>query len=189
MCCYNSLKSYNSNSMKKISHLLIALTLSLGLFAQDSAAQNDFLNELDASVTETQMNELGDEITKTINAVNRSEEFNQRLNEYSIKSLDHRQAVFAWQLFANKLIFVIVMLIVVMGLVLSYLHFKKSLTPGATDANTELEMSASGIKMNSSVIGLIILVLAIAFLYLYLIHVFPINEFNVDTKAVPELAK
>lgn len=175
--------------MKKYSHLLLALTLSLGLFAQDSTEENSFLNELDVTVTEDQVNELEDEITKTINAVNRSEEFNKRLNEYSINSLDHRRQVFAWQLFANKLIFVIVMMIVLMGLLLSYLHFKKSLTPGATDANTELEMSTSGIKMNSSVIGLIILVLAIAFLYLYLIHVFPINEFNVDTKAVPELTQ
>jgi uncharacterized membrane protein len=175
--------------MKKIGHVLLATAISFSLLAQDSTKPNDFLNDADASYAKIQMKEVGDEAKKTLNEIKRSDEFNQRLNEYSIKSLDHRQAVFAWQLFANKLIFVIVMLIVIMGLVLSYLHFKKSLTPGVTDANTELEMSASGIKMNSSVIGLIILVLAIAFLYLYLIHVFPISEFNVDTKAVPELAK
>jgi len=174
--------------MKKLTLLFFATTFMLTVVAQDSI-ENALLDNVTQELVQDQKKELKTDTKKTLNAIKRSEEFNKRLNEYSTKSLDHRQAVFAWQLFANKLIFIVVITIVLMGLFLSYLHFKKSLTPGATDANTELEMSASGIKMNSSVIGLIILVLAIAFLYLYLIHVFPISEFNVDTKAVPELTK
>jgi len=47
------------------------------------------------------------------------------------------------------------------------------------DLNTylknELEVSTSGIKVNSSVLGVIILILSIAFFYLYILYVYPIK--------------
>ncbi len=175
--------------MKKISPLLLALTICLGLFAQ-KATTDTHKEEFETFKANQEIKKYRSDSANTKeNLDSTGDELDERLTKFYISSLDHRQAVFAWQLFASKLIFVVVMLIVISGLLLSYLHFAKSLKPGATDANTNLEMSTSGIKMNSSVIGLIILVLAIAFLYLYLIHVFPINELNIDTKAVPELAK
>ncbi len=166
------------------------LMLLLSFFAISSHAQEeqDILQDFDETVTEEAKEDVIREAEEQTAAFERSAELDQKLNDYAIASLDHRKAVFDWQLFASKLIFIIVMLIVLSGLVLSYMHFYKSLkAPAGEVENTELEMSTSGIKMNSSVIGLIILVLAIAFLYLYLIHVFPINEFNVDTKAIPEI--
>jgi len=114
-----------------------------------------------------------------------SSEVSKKRNEYLVFSLEHRKQVFSWQLQASKWIFVIVMLIVISGLVLSYMHFYKSLkNPASSSDTSNLDMSASGIKMTSSVIGLMILVLAIAFLYLYLLHVFPINEFNIDNSGM-----
>lgn len=173
-------------TFKKIILLVLLLTISIQGFAQ---VEQDILQDFDETVTEDAKQEVIREAEEQTAAFERSAELDQKLNDYAMASLDHRKAVFDWQLFASKLIFIIVMLIVLSGLVLSYMHFYKSLkAPAGEVENTELEMSTSGIKMNSSVIGLIILVLAIAFLYLYLIHVFPINEFNVDTKAIPEIA-
>ncbi len=167
---------------------LLMLLLSFVATSGYAQEEQDILQDFDETVTEDAKEYVMREAEEQTAAFERSAELDQKLNDYAIASLDHRKAVFDWQLFASKLIFIIVMLIVLSGLVLSYMHFYKSLkAPAGEVENTELEMSTSGIKMNSSVIGLIILVLAIAFLYLYLIHVFPINEFNVDTKAIPEI--
>lgn len=172
-------------TLQKVVLMLILSTFTTTGFAQQ---EPDILQDFDETVTEDAKEDVMREAEEQTAAFERSAELDQKLNDYAIASLDHRKAVFDWQLFASKLIFVIVMLIVLSGLILSYMHFYKSLkAPAGEVENTELEMSTSGIKMNSSVIGLIILVLAIAFLYLYLIHVFPINEFNVDTKAIPEI--
>ncbi len=187
--------------MKKI-FTLICFLLFLAFAQAQEKAENNELNSKDVtSEMNSILGEIADELEaeKSSNVKNDSEallesielsqEVKNKISTYQINSLDHRQEVFSWQLKASKWIFAIVMIIVLSGLALSYMHFYKSLKnpPGAEGEKTELEMSTSGIKMNSSVIGLIILVLAIAFLYLYLIHVFPINEFNLDTNAIPDL--
>jgi len=103
-----------------------------------------------------------------------------------------RMNIYNWQLTSAKVIFFVVCAIVVMGLILSYLQFKASNTQtmfklqqstagnttisGNTETgNTKLEISKEGIKIDSAVIGLIILVLSIVFFFLYLKYVFPIQ--------------
>jgi hypothetical protein len=51
---------------------------------------------------------------------------------------------------------------------------KEKAGPEAT--STTLEASATGIKLSSPVLGVIILALSLAFFYLYLVHVYPIEE-------------
>jgi hypothetical protein len=46
----------------------------------------------------------------------------------------------------------------------------------ATVLGTQLEVSAKGVVVNSSVMGVIILALSLAFFYLYLVHVYPIKD-------------
>ena len=41
---------------------------------------------------------------------------------------------------------------------------------------TQLEVSAKGIVVNSSVMGVIILALSLAFFYLYLVYIYPITD-------------
>lgn len=41
---------------------------------------------------------------------------------------------------------------------------------------TQLEISAKGVIVNSSVLGVVILTLSLAFFYLYLVYVYPIND-------------
>jgi len=176
-----------TSNMKKTLLLMLIGLFSLVSFAQDSATDPSIFDEMDEFIQQKTEEETSGDMDAEVAVIEKNQELRLKISEYKMNSLKHREDVFGWQLYASKWIFVIVMLIVLSGLALSYMHFYKSLKApaGAETERTELEMSTSGIKMNSSVIGLIILVLAIAFLYLYLVHVFPINEFNVDTKAIP----
>ena len=48
--------------------------------------------------------------------------------------------------------------------------------PGVNPFDTKLELSAKGVVMNSSVLGVIILGLSLGFFYLYLVFVYPIEH-------------
>lgn len=171
--------------MKKVFTILL-LGISMAIFAQDSAGVDDFFSDVDEQYDNEKKEEARQEVETMDAVIDMTEELIMKQNDYAVYSLEHRKKVFNWQLIAGKIIFVFVMLIVLSGLALSYMHFYKGLKSGEETPGTELEMSTSGVKINSSVIGLVILVLAIAFLYLYLVHVFPINEFNVDSTYIPK---
>ncbi|WP_142714885.1 hypothetical protein [Fodinibius sediminis] len=103
--------------------------------------------------------------------------------EYRVSGFEHRKQVFAWQLFSSKLIFWCVLLLVFSGISFSGIQFYKSIrSEPASDADstgqnlTEFEATASGIKVSSPVLGVIILALSLAFFYLYLVYVHPIRE-------------
>lgn len=111
---------------------------------------------------------------------------NQALINYQLFSLDHRRNVFKWQFYSSIIIFVIVLLIVITGLILSYMHFKRSLNSKA-DSETELEIGSTGLKIKTSIIGIIILVISIVFFYLYLVHVYEIKEIAASSELVGKL--
>lgn len=108
--------------------------------------------------------------------------------EYDISVYKHRRKIFDWQHTSSVLIFWVVILIVLIGLFFSGMQFYISLkrekerikqhseTPESQGNITEFEASLQGIKVSSSVIGIIILVISLAFFYLYLVHVYPVNE-------------
>jgi hypothetical protein len=103
--------------------------------------------------------------------------------EYRVSGFEHRKNVFSWQLVSTKLIFFGVLLMVFCGICFSGIQFYKSMTLSnvegseAMDAGvTEFEASASGIKVTSSVLGIIVLVISLVFFYLYLVYVYPISE-------------
>ena len=108
--------------------------------------------------------------------------------EYTKFAYDYKKGVFQWQLLSSKIIFCVVVVVVFMGLYLSYMQFRMSAqrfdkvherhqklieNPLTT---TKLEISRDGIKVDSAVIGLIILVISIVFFFLYLRFVFPIID-------------
>lgn len=94
--------------------------------------------------------------------------------EYKEFVKNHHKRTFTWQYYATIMIFITVMLIVYSGLILSFIHFKNDLKTKQKTEN-EIEVGSSGIKLRSSVIGLIILTLSLAFFYLYLTHAFEIE--------------
>jgi len=118
----------------------------------------------------------------------------KRANEYNFM---HHQRSFTWQYYSGIVIFFLVVAIVAMGLVLSYQQFKlnerlvspkkidvtstvaqttaDALKPAEVFTTSTMEISKDGLKINTAVIGLIILSLSIAFFFLYLKYVYPIT--------------
>jgi hypothetical protein len=98
--------------------------------------------------------------------------------DYRVQGFAHRSRVFQWQLLSSRLIFALVILIVAVGLYFSWLQFRAGMKEkaGPEATSTTLEAPATGIKLSSPVLGVIILALSLAFFYLYLVHVYPIEE-------------
>jgi hypothetical protein len=110
----------------------------------------------------------------------------------------HRKMAFTWQLTSSKIIFWMVMGLVVTGVFFSWLQFRLALksvpyrkevdTPGEQSADnkptsydpnsTQLEASLQGVKVSSSVLGVILLVISLMFFYLYLTHVYRLEEIS-----------
>ncbi len=117
--------------------------------------------------------------------------FENQYSDYFTNSLEHRRQTFYWQLQSTKWIFLMVIIIVFSGLFFAGIQFyhsikknnsKKKIYPEKQEemSKTEMELSLKGVKINSSVIGLIILVISVAFFYLYILYVYPINQINID---------
>jgi hypothetical protein len=129
-----------------------------------------------------------------------------RYYEYRLNGFEFRSRVFDWQLLSSRVIFVVVVLLVLAGIYFSAVQFHVALitarrtseraaaapsAPAATAAPsaaveakpappspfaTQLEISAKGIIVNSSVLGVIVLALSLAFFYFYLVYVYPIKD-------------
>ena len=98
---------------------------------------------------------------------------------YRSSGLQHRAAVFEWQLSSSKIIFGTVLLLVFSGITFAAMQFYAGLkrkTADARDAATEIDLSTTSVKVTSPVLGVIILVISLAFFYLYLVYVYPISE-------------
>lgn len=113
--------------------------------------------------------------------------------DFYTKRIPNEDEIFHFQAFTSKVIFLIVLLVVFFGLSLSALQFYQSTRiskqiKNATKSNNEtenevveksvvtnLELTLKGVKISTSVIGLIILIISLAFFYLYLVYVYPIQ--------------
>ncbi|MEO6523082.1 MAG: hypothetical protein ABIN91_15480 [Mucilaginibacter sp.] len=112
--------------------------------------------------------------------------------KYQQYSFGHLMRVFDWQYRSSIIIFFIVIIIVLMGLILSYKQFtlhEKIVTESIKlkQVSTEIikqdpaaqissfEVGKDGLKINTAVIGLMILVISVVFLFLYLKYVYPIQ--------------
>ena len=109
----------------------------------------------------------------------------QRYYQYREDGYAYRSRVFEWQLFSSRLIFAIVVVLVLAGLSFAAIQFYVAMitathargrTATAPPLATQLEISAKGIIVNSSVLGVVVLALSLAFFYLYLVYVYPIHE-------------
>lgn len=110
-------------------------------------------------------------------------ELGRALYDGYVGSLEHNRRVFEWQLRSSRLIFWVVLGLVLVGLIFSGLQFWRAFSVGRSlskaerrEMQTELEISTRGVRISSSVLGVIILVISLAFLYLFLVHVYPIEH-------------
>jgi hypothetical protein len=112
----------------------------------------------------------------------------QRYYEYRANGYAYRSRVFEWQLLSSRVIFMVVLVLVGAGIYFAAVQFRGAMHAAARPAAeasppapgvglaTQLEVSAKGIVVNSSVMGVIILTLSLAFFYLYLVYVYPITD-------------
>jgi hypothetical protein len=102
-------------------------------------------------------------------------------NNYLVFQYHHSQRVFEFQLISSRIIFVIVLLLVLSGIVLSWLQFAR---PNIKDSsgnpvNSSLKISfTAGIEVSSPILGIIILIISLAFFYMYLVEVYQITMVN-----------
>src|SRR5262249_46884599 len=114
--------------------------------------------------------------------------------DYETRSLSYAQSVFDWQYRSSIVIFLVVILLVLTGLVFAGIQFAIAMraqptsavrkgkeevaerSQGTSGLASTFEASAQGVKVTSSVIGLLILVVSIGFFYLYLVYVYPITN-------------
>lgn len=103
---------------------------------------------------------------------------------YMTYGYKHRSGVFSWQLLSSKIIFCIVLFLVFAGMYFAWLQFKIAMMKRKDSTNespiesltTELTASLKELKINSPVLGVIILIISLLFFYLYLVYVYPIEE-------------
>ncbi|NOU49872.1 hypothetical protein HG263_04895 [Pseudoalteromonas sp. JBTF-M23] len=136
---------------------------------------------------------------KQIDEINRHEKFEKEKVTASIEKMKHRTSVFYFQFIQTIFIFFMVMVLVLGGFYLAFLQFKldreialksierkqdadtiadNSQQEEGTQQSNSVEISMTGIKLNSSVIGLIILAMSFAFFYLYIKDVYTIELFK-----------
>lgn len=91
--------------------------------------------------------------------------------EYDEFSLMHRKSSHKYQYTTSLIIFCLVVVIVLFGLLFSWLEFKKGI-----GSKTTLKFSSDGVEISSQIIGLIVLVISLGFAYIYIDKAYPINE-------------
>ena len=122
-----------------------------------------------------------DAATAYYSAVKRSNEAILVEYEHNKWALKNRESVLEWQQWAGKIIFGVVLILVLVGVVFSGIQFfiglkhaKKSRRTESADVTT-IEASWKGIKMTSSILGVIILIVSFLFFYMYLTIVFQVT--------------
>lgn len=183
--------------MKYLLTILILIS-SFSTKAQDADTINDF-SEFDELLDEQVSNDSVsiDSLGYLLEAVQFEKlKYEKLAYTYYMESLDNRRRVFSWTHFSSVVIFWMVTIIVLFGLIFSTIQFrismlnaqKKAASNLATEdesTKTGLKISMSGLEVNSSVLGIIILVISLAFFYLYLIYIYPVKEFQFDDKELP----
>ena len=179
---------------KNILMLLFCISSSFSIAQKEKTAEDiikDFASTLD-SLPEKQIDkkELLQQLIQefSINTpVLDSLQLDRQLKQYDFHAL-HQKRCFTWQFYSSIFIFILVMLIVGLGLFLSYKQFQllelqikanllkpKAETTTIESENTNIEISQTGLKINTGVIGLAILFLSLAFFFLYLKYVYQIE--------------
>ena len=101
-----------------------------------------------------------------------------------IEAKVHRNNAFQTQYIASWIILVLVIAIVGVGLLMSWLQLIHGLKKGTVN-NAHMELGAGGIKMQSSVIGLVIFIASIAFFSIYIEKVYTITVIEAHSDAKP----
>jgi hypothetical protein len=95
--------------------------------------------------------------------------------EYVSASVDSNISVLRGQQFASSVVLFLVVMIVVSGILFAGFQLWKSVAVAGVQDSSDLELSASKVRVTSSVVGVTILVISLAFLYIYTKEIYVIH--------------
>lgn len=167
-------------------HFLLLVTFVFSSCIILGQSVSPLLQKFESRSQRSESSEANDTIEQLKKQVDLSiHELRLQQNRLEIAILKDTENVFLWQRKSSIYIFWIVVAVVISGLVfsgiqfyLSYASSNKTNKEENLENKTELEISAQGVKLSSSIIGIIILVISLAFFYMYLIYVYPIKEID-----------
>jgi len=113
-----------------------------------------------------------------------SDKLRQAIEQYAVEKNNHKiwalqqvQRAYTWQHWGTYVIYMVVVILVFSGLIMAWRQFNAGLdTNGSGPAVNTIEISKSGIKLSSPVLGLIILVISLGFFYLFIDEVYPLRD-------------
>lgn len=110
----------------------------------------------------------------------------QKYAQYQMQHYDelialsqHRVNVFRWQERASEVMLWVVVLVVIAGLAFSAIQLFDALRVGR-DTNGNIELSAQGIKVTSSVVGVVVLALSIAFVVIFVNQIYSVQVVHIS---------
>lgn len=159
-----------------ISVTLCSLFLNQALLAQENSDKKDIDMKMFRDSLNIDVNFPGDLSIGTNSTVQQYFD-STAISYYKYKITEFKRAnnVLAWQSTSGRIIFWVVLFIVFVGLVFSGIQFFAAAKSNFKMPATELEFSAKGFRLHSSILGVIILVISVAFFYLYLHYVYPVS--------------
>lgn len=117
------------------------------------------------------------------------DEYEANYWKYNSESLALRHKVFRQQFYISGVIFLLVIALVGVGVYFAFVQFERGKAAGAAMDRTDLELGAGGLKISSSVLGLLVLALSMGFFFLYLKYVYPISVLTPDATAAKQQSK
>ncbi|MBA4167029.1 MAG: hypothetical protein H0X41_05720 [Chitinophagaceae bacterium] len=165
--------------------LLVTTCIGYGQTKSDSVTHKAVnINDILSNVNKRMDHLNNDSIMKSLATLSKEDSaLKKALSDYNLFGLSHRKKALQWNLTSSIIIFWSVICLVFSGIFFAGIQFyvsmqmaKKSGTAKGDDLATQLEATMQGIKVNSPVLGVIILVISILFFFLYLKYVYPIME-------------
>ena len=104
--------------------------------------------------------------------------------EYQKEVMEIYTNAFRAQSIAAYIVLVLVVLVVVAGIAFAGFQLLKSVAIAGVQPTTELEVSASKVRVTSSVVGIIVLTISLVFLYIYTTEIFHIRVIAPQTAAL-----
>src|SRR5262249_36635471 len=101
--------------------------------------------------------------------------------EYLTAMMDVRIRAFHTQRLASNVVLLLVVLVVVAGIAFAGFQLWKSVSIAGVQATNELEVSASKVRVTSSVVGVVVLTISLVFLYIYTQEIYHIRILDINS--------
>jgi hypothetical protein len=95
--------------------------------------------------------------------------------EYITKIMELNIEAFNAQRWSAYAILFLVVVVVISGISFSGFQLWKSISVAGVQTTNELELSASKVRITSSVVGIVVLTISLAFLYIYTVQIYQIR--------------